>query len=916
MNCRIEDCSVRGGDGGNGYNGGDPNFHGGHGGWPGYAFGGGLACLTDYYGNPSNPVVTNCTFINCRVFGGNGGDGGNGNADPPGNGGRGGGWYYGSDSFWYGTPWPYGPYDRYTRYSGKGGAVYVGPDCAPVFDHCTFTDNNSYSGTCGISGQDAGNAGRDKPAMPLVIENSGGAAYCDSGSSPKFTDCVFNNNTADINDPNYNDDPYVSFGGAVAFEDGAMPVFERCTFNGNLATIGGAIYSGAADARISDSNFVLNLAYHGAGFYCDNSDVTIEGCNIVGNIASVLAINAPNDMNNIEILGQGGGIYCNSASVRIADCNISANQADFSGGGICFSGVSTPLLTNCLLTDNMAGRDGGAVSANWFCELAVRNCTVLDNTVVRSGFDNSYGGGLYSSYGSTTSIINSIFWGNAADNGVQLGVGTGFEFYTNPSTLNVSYSDVQGMRLSVYVDQDCTLNWGSGNIGADPEFITGLLGDYYLSQTDTDDPNQITDSPCVDAGSDYASRFGLLMYTTRTDQIYDRGLVDMGYHYPLTETAPTCRFCDLGPNDGVIDIYDLAKFTSSWLSQECSDANQWCKGADFDLDTDVDFTDYAFFSQCWLTDSAPVPNPSLWAAVPYVTSGTASSMAAERAVAPWGEGVQYYFDCLSGPCHDSGWQDSNTYDDTGLAAETEYSYRVKARDEIGSETEWSDVAYIMTTEGADDTMPPTPDPMTWAEEPNATSTSSIAMAADAAYDISGVEYYFDCISGGCHDSGWQDSNTYEDIGLAPDTTYTYRVRARDLSLWHNATQWSVDANATTFPLGDTTPPDPPPVIIFDPNIPPVTMQYKVGEDWHHQIVATAIAADASGVGYYVAVCLDDPTLTSGQLQPVAGIVMYDVDVDWYGGSYSPEHQWQVFVYDIYNNGIGSQIVTVGGAPPL
>jgi len=917
-NCRIENCSVTGGNGGNGYNGGDPNFNGGHGGWPGYAFGGALACLTDYYGNPSNPVVTNCIFINCSAIGGNGGDGGNGSADPPGNGGRGGGWYYGSDSFWYGVPWPYGPYYHYTRYSGKGGAVYVGPDCAPVFDHCTFTNNTSFSGTCGISGQDAGNQGREEPARHWLIENSGGAAYCDTDSSPKFTDCVFNNNTADINDPNYNDDPYVSFGGAVAFEDGAMPVFERCTFNDNLATIGGAIYSGTADARISDSNFVLNLAYHGAGIYCDNSDVTIEGCNIVGNIASVLTINAPNDMNNIEILGHGGGIYCNSASARIADCNISANQADASGGGICFSGVGTPVLTNCLLTENIAGRDGGAVSVDWFCELAVRNCTVLDNTVVGNGFDNSYGGGLYCCYGSTTSIVNSIFWGNDADNGVQLGIGTGFEFDPRPSTLNVSYSDVHGMRFGVYVDQDCTLNWGAGNIGIDPEFITGPLGDYYLSRTDTGDPNQTTDSPCVDAGSDYASRFGLLMYTTRTDQIYDKGLVDMGYHYRLTKTAPTCRFCNLNlsPSDGVINIYDLAVFASFWLNQACSAGNQWCMGADFDLDTDVDFTDYAFFSQCWLTDSAPVPNPSLWAAVPYLTSGTAISMAAEGAVAPWGGDVQYYFDCLSGPCHDSGWQDSNTYNDTGLAPQTEYSYRVKARDEKGSETEWSDVAYIVTIEEAADITPPTPDPMIWAPAPYATSTTSIAMAADTAYDISGVEYYFDCISGGCHDSGWQDSNTYVDAGLVPDTTYTYRVRARDLSLWRNATQWSVNASATTFPLGDTTPPAPPPVIIFDPNTPPVTGEFQIGLDWWHRIVATTTATDASGIGYYIAVCLDDPSLTSGQLQAVAGIVMYEVDVDKYGGQYSPEHQWQVFVYDIYNNGIGSQIVTVGGAPPL
>ena len=109
-----------------------------------------------------------------------------------------------------------------------------------------------------------------------------------------------------------------------------------------------------------------------------------------------------------------------------------------------------------------------------------------------------------------------------------------------------------------------------------------------------------------------------------------------------------------------------------------------------------------------------------------------------------------------------------------------------------------------------DTEPPTPDPMEWATAPYATSGTSIAMVAVDASDPSGVEYYFACTAGGGHVSGWQDSPSYEDTGLEPDTTYTYTVKARDKSTNQNETQESSSASATTLLLykaSDPTPSD-------------------------------------------------------------------------------------------------------------
>jgi len=42
------------------------------------------------------------------------------------------------------------------------------------------------------------------------------------------------------------------------------------------------------------------------------------------------------------------------------------------------------------------------------------------------------------------------------------------------------------------------------------------------------------DSPCVDAGSMLAVEAGLAEMTTRTDEAPDTGVVDIGYHYPIS----------------------------------------------------------------------------------------------------------------------------------------------------------------------------------------------------------------------------------------------------------------------------------------------------------------------------------------------------------------------------------------------
>ncbi len=200
--------------------------------------------------------------------------------------------------------------------------------------------------------------------------------------------------------------------------------------------------------------------------------------------------------------------------------------------------------------------------------------------------------------------------------------------------------------------------------------------------------------------------------------------------------------------------------------------------------------------------TAPTPNPMTFGTLPYATGSASIAMVATTASDA--SGVVYYFACTAGGGHDSGWQASTTYTDTGLASSTTYTYRVIARDNSANhnETGWSDEASATTM--IVDLVAPTPDPMTWELYPYALGISSITMTAATASDESGVEYYFDCVSGGGHDSGWQTSPTYTDTGLAMNTTCSYAVQARDKSSNHNLTGWSATRAATTYAAGGTT----------------------------------------------------------------------------------------------------------------
>ncbi len=419
-NCVIRNCHIRGSVGANGTNGDESRPDGGDGGRPGGGYGGGIAIR----GN-SHPKIYNCVFENNYADGNVGGNGGDGHSEG-GAGGYGGGAYH------------FGDIDNpplYTVGSGHGGAAYIGDGSKPLFESCSFIDNQSQSGTNGISGQSQPSGLRPEPTLPWQIDNFGGAVFCGTGSEPTFRGCTFMNNSADTSLPadNNNDDNWIGYGGAIAYENGAKPVIENCTFDNNTANVGGAIYGTFSNVMIIDSLLEDNVSSVGGGIYHYQCGGLISGTTFERNLANAS-------------YSRGGGVFSFNDMTRYEDCVITDNVSRGSGGGIYFGGssedetVGDSEVFNCLITNNTATRDGAGASVNWYSTPDFINCTIADNTVFGSP---GYGGGISVSYSCDVFVKNSIVYGNNAGFGSQLSVGSGDPYSPWPSSLEVRYSDVE-----------------------------------------------------------------------------------------------------------------------------------------------------------------------------------------------------------------------------------------------------------------------------------------------------------------------------------------------------------------------------------------------------------------------------------------------------------------------------------------
>jgi hypothetical protein len=170
------------------------------------------------------------------------------------------------------------------------------------------------------------------------------------------------------------------------------------------------------------------------------------------------------------------------------------------------NGTGLSLYGSISLFDvTVSGNVGSGIRVACEGDYRMENVTIAEN--IQTGINVIQGLGLLPPM--TLHVSRSILWGQ--DEAISIAP-------CQHETPQVESSVVEGG----YPD-------GTGIIDADPLFVPGPMGDYYLSQTAA---GQAMMSPAVNVGILQASDLALDARTTRTDSVGDEGVVDLGFHYP------------------------------------------------------------------------------------------------------------------------------------------------------------------------------------------------------------------------------------------------------------------------------------------------------------------------------------------------------------------------------------------------
>ncbi len=295
----------------------------------------------------------------------------------------------------------------------------------------------------------------------------------------------------------------------------------------------------ASDILVSNNEIFSNRD----GIFLDNADSS----SLIGNVVyshswdgiKVTDSNKVSVKFNQVFSNQERGIlvYGNSNNCEILDNTVYKNQLDGiqvykqpasilvlgnrsfsnSGHGISFKtnvSNSNKIVSNLLYLNQKSGI------------LLEDNClgnTISNNTV----FQNQENGILIKDSSDNNKIKNNIIASSTL---------SGIKVQNSTHTLAV-YNDL--WQNNPNYDG---ISSGTGSISVDPLFVDvdgednifggdyGNDDDFHLKQISA---GQATTSLCVDAGSDSASNLGMDDKTTRTDNVLDSGMVDIGFHYSL-----------------------------------------------------------------------------------------------------------------------------------------------------------------------------------------------------------------------------------------------------------------------------------------------------------------------------------------------------------------------------------------------
>jgi hypothetical protein len=222
--------------------------------------------------------------------------------------------------------------------------------------------------------------------------------------------------------------------GGGLYNNGGAVTIAGCAISGNSASLGGGLYNYNATMTVANSTISDNSAAYGGGLYNNSynntSMATITDSTISGNTAA--SSGGGLDNNNGGLGSNNGGM------ISIAGCAISGNSASLGGGLHSYGGMVT--IASSMISDNSAINGGGLYCVGKVGSLVtITGSSISDNSAEDSA-------GLANNGGTMTITDSTISDNSATGDGVA---GGGVDNYSD-STLTIIRSTISGNSASVF----------------------------------------------------------------------------------------------------------------------------------------------------------------------------------------------------------------------------------------------------------------------------------------------------------------------------------------------------------------------------------------------------------------------------------------------------------------------------------
>lgn len=268
-------------------------------------------------------------------------------------------------------------------------------------------------------------------------EDRGGGILCLSGGSPTIRQCKFTNHRC-------------TFGGGAGYINGSSPSFTDCVFDGN----NGSNYGGAFDM----ANGV------GATFercvFSNNTAARAGGIEIFGS-STVKVHNSLFFGNTSTSTGGGGAIYISGSAPQIRNCTITGNTATANATGGILGASATPTIVNCIVHGNTGSGGSMGIGAQLSAGMGVTYSLV---PAAYAGAGNVVGAPVFSACGPSPYRLSVTSPGIDAGNNAGVAAGTtldlahGLRIGDSPSVPDSGSGTAPIVDMGAFESSDCNQN--------------------------------------------------------------------------------------------------------------------------------------------------------------------------------------------------------------------------------------------------------------------------------------------------------------------------------------------------------------------------------------------------------------------------------------------------------------------------